>query len=106
MIKKNITILSIGVFLIVGLLCYQFIIVPIMASIKKATIEKYSDCIIEGLTERVMKHKIIKWIGSTDDQFEDIKVCDECRKKLGIPGTREWFEIGDKVRYEYYDGRR
>jgi hypothetical protein len=103
MIKKNISILSIGVFLIVGLLSYQFIIVPVMASIKKATIEKYSDCIIEGLRERVMKNKIIKWIGSTDDQFEDIKVCDECRKKLGIPEAREWFEIGDKVRHDYYN---
>jgi intein-encoded DNA endonuclease-like protein len=74
-----------------------------MASMKKATIEKYSDCITEGLTERVMSHKIIKWIGSTDDQFEDIKVCDECRKKLGIPEDREWLDLGDKVRYEYYN---
>lgn len=103
MAKKSITILSRGVFLIVGLVCYQFIIVPIMASMKKATIEKYSDCIMEGLRERIMNHKIIKWIGSTEDQFEDIKVCDECRKKLGIPEIREWLEIGDKVRHEYYN---
>lgn len=74
-----------------------------MASMKKAAIEKYSDCITEGLRERVMNNKIINWIGSGDDQFEDMKVCDECRKKLGIPETREWLEISDKARYEYYN---
>lgn len=104
MIKQNI--IGIGVFLIVGLLCYQFIVIPWKAETKKREIEKYSDCIRSGLTERVMNHKIKKWIGSTEDQFEDIAVCNECRKKLGIADTREMMEIGDKVRYEYYNGAR
>lgn len=106
MTKKNINIIGAGVFLIASLLFYQIIVIPWMAEIKKQKIEKYSDCITSGLRGRVMSNKIKKWIGSAEDQYEDIVICDECRKKIGIASTREMMEIGDKVRYEFYDGKR
>jgi len=101
--RKLIALLITLLCIIIGLLFYQFIVVPAKADAKKRLIEKFTDCVSDGLRERVMNHKIIKWIGSTHDQFEDMKICDECMNKLGITPTREMMEIGDQTRFKYYN---
>ncbi len=101
--KKLLPVMCVCLLLITGLLLYHFVVIPTHLYFKKLTIEKYSDCITEGVSQRVYDDKIINWIGSNEDQLEDMKVCYMCMEKLNIAETREMLEVCDYVRGKYYN---